>query len=83
MLNQLIVLQMVRVYDYILGGVAGGDVKNVSHLSNNDYDYITYKFTANRKYSIFFQVFTDAGAVNIYSTKLICKMTFSIHIALW
>ena len=76
MLNQLIVLQMVRVYDYILGGVVGGDIKNVSYSSNNDYDYITYKLTANKKYSVFFQVFTDTGAVNVSHTKLICKMTF-------
>ena len=81
MLNQLIVLQMVRVYDYILGGVPGGDIKNVSYSSNNDYDYMTYKLTANKKYSIFFQVFTDAGAVNVSRTKLLCKMTFSMHIA--
>ena len=67
---------MVQVYHYILGGVAGGDVKSVSYSSNNDYDYITYKFTPNRKYSIFFQVFTDAGAVNVSHTKLLCKMTF-------
>ena len=62
------------VYDYILGGVAGGDIKNVSYSANNDYDYITYKLTAKKKYSIFFQVFTDAGAV-VSHTKLICKMT--------
>ena len=79
MLNQLIALQMVGVYDYILGGVAGGDVKNVSYSANNDYDYVTYKLTANKNYSIFFQVFTDAGAVNVSRTKLLCKMTFSIH----
>ena len=83
MLNQLIVLQMVGVYHYILGGVAGGDVKNVSFSSNNDYDYVTYKLTENKKYSIFFQVFTDTGAVNVSHTKLICKMPFSMHIALW
>ena len=79
MLNQLIALQMVEVYDYILGGVAGGDVKNVSYSAKNDYDYVTYKLTANKKYSIFFQVSTDAGAVNVSRTKLLCKMTFSIH----
>ena len=65
---------MVGVNDYILGGVAGGDIKNVSYSSNNDYDYVTYKLTANKKYSTFFQVFTDTGAVVSY-TKLICKMT--------
>ena len=73
MLNQLIVLQMVQVYDYILGG---GDMKNISYSSNNDYDYVTYKLTANKKYSVFSQVFTDAGAVNVSHTQLICKMTF-------
>ena len=73
---------MVGVGNYILGGVTGGDVKNVSYSANNDYDYVTYKFTANKKYSVFFQVFTDTGAVNVSRTKLLCKMTFSMHIAL-
>ena len=65
---------MMRVDNYILGGVAGGDVKNVSYSANNDYDYVTYKFTANKKYSVFFQVFTDAGAVNMSRTKLLCNL---------
>ena len=80
MLNQQIALQMMEVGHYILGGVAGGDITNIS---NNDYDYVTYKFTVNKKYSVFFQVFTDTGAVNVSRTKLLCKMTFSMHIALW
>ena len=62
------------VYDYILGGVPGGDINNVSYSSNNDYDYVTYKLTVNKKYSVFFQVFTDTGEVVPY-TKIICKMT--------
>ena len=73
---------MVGVGNYILGGVAGGDIKNVSYSANNDYDYITYKLTANKKYSIFFQVFSDAGAVNVSRTKLICKKTFHYNIEL-
>ena len=67
---------MVGVYHYILGGVPGIDIKNVSYSAIND--FVMYKLTADKKYLIYFQVFTDAGAVNVSHAKLICKMTFSL-----
>ena len=64
---------MVGMYRYILGGVVGGDIKNVSYSANND--FVTYTLSANKNYSLFFQVCSGAGTVNnISHTKSICKM---------
>ena len=69
---------MVEMYHYILGGVIGDDVKNVSYSANND--FVTYTFSANKNYSIFFQVCTGAGRVNnISHTKSICKMIITLN----
>ena len=62
MLNQLIALQMVGVDKYILGGIAGGDIKDVSYSANND--SVTYKLTVNKNYSSLFPMCTGAGVVN-------------------
>ena len=41
--------------------------RNVIHFDNHE--LLTYTVSADRKYSIFFEVFTTAGAVNVsYAT---------------
>ena len=62
---------MVGVDKYILGGVAGGDIKDVSYSANND--SVTYKLTANKNYSSLFPMCTGAGVVN----AILCKMGLS------
>ena len=62
---------MVGVDKYILGGIAGGDIKDVSYSANND--SVTYKLTANKNYSSLFPMCTGAGVVN----AILCKMELS------
>ena len=73
---------MVGMYHYILGGVVGDDVKNVSYSANNN--FVTYTLSANKNYSIIFQVCTGAGTVNNYisHTKSICKMIIVFNYSL-
>ena len=75
MLIQLIATQMVGVCDYILHGIAGGVIKDVSYYDKTG--YITYTLSADKSYTSFFQVCTGARAVDVSHTK-ICKMSFSI-----
>ena len=72
---------MVGMYHYILGGVVGDDIKNVSYSANND--FVTYTLSANKNYSIIFQVCSGAGTVNnISHTKSICKMIIMFNYSL-
>ena len=63
---------MVGMYHYILGGVVGGDIKDISYSANNE--FVTYTLSANKNYSLFFQV--CARTMNESHTK-ICKISLS------
>ncbi|CAI8006816.1 hypothetical protein GBAR_LOCUS4917 [Geodia barretti] len=52
-----------RINVYILHGVSDMDVKNISLSSNRRVS--TYTLSANKNFSIFFEVFTAAGPVNV------------------
>ena len=71
-LNQLS-LQIVVVYDYILRGISGDDVRNISHSGN----FVSYTFSANKNYSAIFEVYTSAGAVNVFN-RIFSKMNSSL-----
>ena len=51
------------VDEYILHGVSDMDLKNISFSSNHGVS--TYTLSANKNFSIFFEVFTAAGPVNV------------------
>ncbi|CAI8051907.1 hypothetical protein GBAR_LOCUS28403 [Geodia barretti] len=51
------------VDEYILHGVSDTDLKNISLSSNHRVS--TYTLSANKKFSIFFEVFTAGGPVNV------------------
>ena len=44
-------------------GASNGDLKHISFLNNHE--FVIYTLTANKIFSIFFEVFTAAGAVNV------------------
>ena len=52
-----------RINKYILHGVSDMDLKNISLSSNHG--VATYTLSANKNFSIFFEVFTAAGPVNV------------------
>ena len=49
------------VNEYILHGVSDVDLKNISLSANHR----TYTLSANKNFSIFFEVFTTTGPVNV------------------
>ena len=40
-----------------------GSNLRIAHLENNG--FVTYKLSANREYLIFFEIFTNAGVMNV------------------
>ena len=48
------------MYEYNLGGISRDDVKNMSYSDN----FVVYTVSANKNYSVFFEVYTSAGVVN-------------------
>ena len=59
----IIQAQKARVNKYILHGVSDVDLKNISLSSNQRVS--TYTLSANKNFSIFFEVFTAGGPVNV------------------
>ena len=51
------------VDEYILHGVSDMDLKNISLSS--DHGVSTYTLSANKNFSIFFEVITACGPVNV------------------
>ena len=51
------------VDEYILHGVSDTDLKNTSLSANHGVS--TYTLSANQKFSVFFEVFTAGGPVNV------------------
>ena len=49
------------VNKYVLHGVSDVDLKNISLSANHG----TYTLSANKNFSIFFEVFTTTGLVNV------------------
>ena len=49
------------VNEYILHGVSDVDLKNISLSANHR----TYTLSTNKNFSIFFEVFTTTGPVNV------------------
>ena len=74
LLNQLS-LQIVGVHDYILQSISRDDVRNISHSGNNS--FVSHTFSANKNYSAFFEVYTSAGAVNVFNS-IFSKMNFNV-----
>ena len=60
---------MVGLDDYIIHGIPEADVRNVSLSYSHD---VSYTLPANKVYSIMFEVFTAAEAVNV-SKNTFCK----------
>jgi hypothetical protein len=59
----LLLAQKGRVNKYILHGVSDMDLKNAS--SSTHHGVSTYTLSANKNYSIFFEVISAAGPVNV------------------
>ena len=57
--------EVEQVCKYVLHGATGMSGSNISIASLENKGFVTYKLPANREYYIFFEVFTNAGVINV------------------
>ena len=73
--------EVEQISDYTFYGLAGLEefwYKNATHLDNQG--FVTYTLAANKNYSIFFEVFTSAGTMNV-SHDTFSRSHTTIHVA--